>query len=69
MKYVKEERLNIGRRIYEGELSRFEAAEVYGIAEQTARDYMRLYRDFKHLPPKRPKRGARTRRAGAPTQA
>ena len=29
MKYTKEERLNIGRRIYNGEISRYQAAEEY----------------------------------------
>ena len=53
MKYTKEERLDIGRQIYEGELSRYQAAEVYSISEQTARDYMRLYRDTNQLPAKR----------------
>lgn len=52
MKYTKEERMNIGRRIYDGELSRYVAAEEYGINEQTARNYMRMYRDTNHLPPK-----------------
>lgn len=52
MKYTKEERLNIGRQIYNGELSRYAAAEEYGINEQTARNYMRMYRDVNHLPPK-----------------
>ena len=45
MKYTKEQRLVIGRRIYDGELTRHAAAEEYKISEQTARDYMRLYRD------------------------
>ena len=45
MKYTKEERLNIGRRIYNGEISRYQAAEEYNIGEQTARNYMRMYRD------------------------
>ena len=31
MKYTLKQRLDIGRRIYEGELSRFQAAEEYGI--------------------------------------
>ena len=31
MKYTKEERMEIGRRIYNGEISRYEAAEEYGI--------------------------------------
>ena len=53
MKYTKEQRLDIGRRIYDGEITKFEAAEEYGINDQTARDYMRLYRDANNLPPKR----------------
>lgn len=53
MKYTKEQRLEIGREIYEGKLSRYEAAEQYGISEDSARDYMRLYRDVHHLPSKR----------------
>ena len=56
MKYTQEERLNIGRQIYTGELSRFQAAEKYGVSENTARDYMRMYRDANGLPPKRGKR-------------
>ena len=51
MKYSKEERLSIGRRIYDGELSRYQAAEIYGISDQTA--HMRLYRDVNQLPAKR----------------
>ena len=53
MKYTKEERLDIGRRIYDGEISRYQAADIYDISEQTARDYMRLYRDTEQLPPRR----------------
>ena len=53
MHYTKEERLDIGRRIYTGEITRSQAAEEYGIGEQTARNYMRQYRDANHLPPKR----------------
>ena len=52
MKYSKEERLDIGRRIYNGEITRYEAADIYGICDQTARDYMRLYRNTYHLPSK-----------------
>ena len=40
MKYAKDERLDIGRRIYEGEMTRYQAAEVYGINDQTARRYL-----------------------------
>ena len=56
MKYTREERLDIGKRIYDGEISKSEAAEGYGIHEATARDYMRLYRDANNLPPKTQKR-------------
>ena len=56
MKYTQEERLDIGRRIYEGEMTRYQAAEVYGISDQTARDYMRRYRDVNQLPAKRGKK-------------
>ena len=52
MKYTKEQRLDIGRRIYYSEISRYEAAEEHGISEQTARNYMRMYRDVNRLPPK-----------------
>ena len=52
MKYTKEERLDIGRRIYTGEITRYQAAEIYSISDQTARNYMRLYRDVHQLPAK-----------------
>ena len=52
MKYTKEQRLDIGRRIYDGEITKYDAAEQYEISYQTARDYMRLYRNENHLPPK-----------------
>lgn len=52
MKYTKEQRLNIGRRIYDGEITKYEAAKQYGICPSTARDYMRMYRDENQLAPK-----------------
>lgn len=52
MKYTLEERLDIGRRIYDGEITKYQAAAEYGISDQSARDYMRLYRDSNNLPPK-----------------
>lgn len=52
MGYTKQERLAIGKRIYHNEISRKEAAEQYGIRMETARGYMRLYRDVNQLPPK-----------------
>ncbi len=44
MKYTKEERMDIGRRIYQGEMSQAVAAVKYDINLYTARDYMRLYK-------------------------
>jgi len=52
MRYTEAERLDIGRRIYEGEMDRYEAAKVYGISDYTARNYMRLYRKTNGLPEK-----------------
>lgn len=57
MKYTKEERLDIGRQIYDGEISKNEASEAYGISPSSAREYMRLYRDCNHLPPKNQRQG------------
>ena len=42
MKYTLKQRLDIGRRIYEGELTRFQAAEEYGINDNTARNYIKI---------------------------
>ena len=52
MAFTSNERLDIGRRIYDGEISKYVAVEEYGISMTSARDYMRLYRDTNHLPPK-----------------
>ena len=54
MKYTREERLDIGKRVYEGEINRYQAAGEYGISEQTARNYMRQYRFANGLPAKGP---------------
>lgn len=58
MKYTKDQRLDIGRRIYEGEISRFEAAAEYRIGSNTALEYMRLYHAEHHLPVRRVKSNA-----------
>ena len=52
MKYTREERLDIGRRVYEGEINKYQAAEEYGISDHPARNYMRQYRFANGLPPK-----------------
>ena len=53
MKYTKEQRLDIGRQIYNGEITKYQASELYNISVGSARDYMRLYRDENQLVPKR----------------
>ena len=50
--YTKKEKLEIGRQIYDGEITCEEAMKKYAIGKYAARDYMRLYRDMNHLPPK-----------------
>ena len=52
MKYTPEERLAIGKRIYEGEINVYQAAVEYGIGETCARNYMRRYRSANGLPAK-----------------
>ena len=52
MKYTKQEKLDIGRRIYEDKINKNAASELYGISPDSAREYMRYYRDINHLPPK-----------------
>ena len=57
MKYTQEERMEIGRKIYTGELSCKTAGEIYGIDRVTAHRYRSQYRETLGLPPKvgRPK--------------
>lgn len=57
MKYDKYERLEIGKRVYDGEISKHEAAVQYGISEGSARRYMRDYRIANDLPPRSSERG------------
>lgn len=52
MGYTREERMDIGKQIYNNEISKSDAAIKYNISEGTARDYMRLYRNVNGLPPK-----------------
>ena len=51
MKYTKQQRLDIGKKIYTRELNVAQAAEIYEVNIYTARDYMRLFRDINNLPP------------------
>lgn len=43
-KYTKEERLEIGRQVYERHLNRHQAAVKYDVSVDTIREYMRLYK-------------------------
>ena len=43
MKYSKEERIEVGRKIYESGLSNLKAAELFEISEESARRYKILY--------------------------
>ena len=59
MKYRKEERLEIGRRIYQGELTVAMAAKEYDVNLYTARDYLRLYKSHVNAAaPREPRRKA-----------
>ena len=50
MKYKKEERLEIGRQVYTGEITSEQAKNKYGIAAYTVKEYVRLYRETNSLP-------------------
>lgn len=43
MKYTKEERLEVGRKIHESGLSNLNAGQVFGISEESARRYRIMY--------------------------
>ena len=50
MKYTKEERLDIGRRIYTREITYKEAMEIYGLSESTAQKYQTDYKKANDIP-------------------
>lgn len=45
MKYSKEERIEVGRKIHESGLSNLRAGELYGISEESARRYRIMYEE------------------------
>ena len=45
MKYKKEERLDIGRQVYTGELSEYEAMIQYNIGRTCVQNYVRKYKE------------------------
>lgn len=63
MKYTREQRLNIAKRIYDGELAVEEAAVKYGLNPSSVKGYLRLYRAETGLPPR-----TRRKKAGNVTQ-
>lgn len=52
MKYTKEQRLDIARRVYDRELTVAEAAVKYDLNPSSVKGYLRLYRAEMGLPPR-----------------
>lgn len=52
MKYTREQRLDIARRVYDGELTVEEAAVRYKLNPSSVKGYLRLYRAETGLPPR-----------------
>ena len=52
-KYTMEERLKIGEKICNHELTKFTAAAKYGISPYTARDYLRMYKAEREMNPEK----------------
>ncbi len=52
MKYTREQRLDIAKRVYDGELTVEEAAVKYGLTPSSVKGYLRLYRAEMGLPPR-----------------
>ena len=62
MKYTKKERMDIARRVYDGELTIAAAAVQYDLNISSIKGYLRLYREANSLPPK-----TRQKRTNTPT--
>ncbi len=58
MKYTKEQRLDIAKRVYDGELTVAEAAVKYGLNPSSVKGYLRIYRAETGLPPRTRRRKA-----------
>lgn len=63
MKYTKEQRLDIARCVYDGDLTVEEAAVKYELNPSSVKGYLRLYRAETGLPPR-----TRGKKAGNVTQ-
>ncbi len=68
MKYTREQRLDIAKRVYDGELTVEEAAVKYQLNPSSVKGYLRLYRAETGLPPRvrRKKTGNATHPIEAP---
>lgn len=55
MKYNQHKQMDIGRQIYNGEMTCQQAAEIFGVSLQTAKRYLKQYRKMHDLPPKHEK--------------
>ena len=53
MKYTKEERLDIGRRVYAGELTEIEAQQEYRIGRTCVQNYVYQYKVANGIPTKK----------------
>ncbi len=63
MKYTKEQRFDIAKRVYDGELTVEEAAVKYELNPSSVKGYLRLYRAETGLPPR-----TRRKKTGNATQ-
>ena len=52
MKYSEKERLDIGRRVYQGEFTTQDAAAKFGVGRSSIENYIRAYRISNGLPPR-----------------
>lgn len=52
MKYTEEQRLDIAKRVYDGDLTVAEAAVKYDLNPSSIKGYLRLYRAKTGLPPR-----------------
>ena len=60
MKYTKEQRLDIAKRVYDGELTVEEAAVRYDLNPSSVKGYLRLYRAETGLPTRTRRKNARS---------
>ena len=67
MKYTKEQRLDIAKSVYDGELTVEQAAVKYGLNPSSVKGYLRLYRAETGLPARTGRKNARAATQPVPT--